>query len=372
MWRGILISVVVAFAAPALAQERAAFAAVSTEHSGAFNGVRVRYRADVAETLIRDAGAPAVSMVSIAYIAEGAGADRPVVFMFNGGPGASSSLLHMGAFGPRRYAAPANLAAPITRPFRLRDNHDTILDVADIVFIDPPGAGFSRVLAGANEADYLSTSGDARVFAQFMQQWLADHGRTDAPVFMLGESYGTIRIPAVLDELSKLTTPVQVSGVFLMGQAVNIVETVQRSDNIVGQAVNLPTLAAIAWYHDRVPREGRSFDAFLDQVRAFALGDYLSALARGQTLDNATRDNVAARLEGFTGVPASYWSTHGLALSKMQFRQDLLRDQSRVLGFYDGRYVGASGDPAAAVVQAYPAALQAHLSSFLHVPNADQ
>ncbi|MGD2133445.1 MAG: lipase family protein [Maricaulaceae bacterium] len=343
---------------------------VEVARSGVFNGVSVDYVAAVEETVLEnDDGAPAVSMVSTSYTAAGDAADpnRPVVFMFNGGPGAASVWLHMGAFGPRRVVLPADPADPVEPPFEVVDNEQTILDVADLVIIDPPGTGYSRILPDGDPATVYSAYGDGQLTADFIAAWLATHDRSGAPVYILGESYGTIRTVIAADALGDLEAPVELAGLILIGQAVNIVETVQRPANAVGQTANLPTLAAIAWRHGRVDRAGRSFEAFLDEVRDFAADEYLVALVQGHLADESVQSEIAARLESYTGVSADYFLDNQLRISKLAFREELLRDEGLVLGYQDARYIGAEGDPAGAVQNAYLEPAREHFEDWLGV-----
>ncbi|MDR3511843.1 MAG: hypothetical protein P4L73_09420 [Caulobacteraceae bacterium] len=330
-------------------------APVVTHHVGTFNGRKIAYDATVAETDVPDAsGKPGARLVSMAYTAEGVAGEprRPVIFVFNGGPITPSLYLHIGAFGPKRLAIPDDLSAD-PASFKTVDNPYTVLDVADLVFIDPAGTGFSRAAPGKALADYFSVVADGQEVSAFIARWLADHHRMDSPKYLFGESYGTLRAAEVADQLAKQPQPINLDGVVLMGQALNIVEFSQRPGNIISYVVSLPTLAAIAWYHDKVDRRGRTFEAFLDETRQFARTEYLAALFQGDRLDAASRRHVAERLEALTGVPASYYLAHALEITKERYRVELLKDRHQVLGAYDARYVGA---PAASGEQADPSA----------------
>ncbi|KQN13708.1 MULTISPECIES: S10 family serine carboxypeptidase-like protein [unclassified Sphingomonas] len=265
-----------------------------------------------------------------------AGRDRPVLFVFNGGPGAASAYLHMGALGPLRARMPQDPAAPLPTAAALGDNPDTLLDIADLVFLDPPGTGFSAIGDDADTGFYRSVRGDADAVAQLARAWLAAHGRTAAPLYILGESYGTIRAAAMVDALREQDPTLRLRGVMLLGQALNMIETSQRPDNVVTYPVALPTLAALACYH-RVtsapctPQDGARAGS------AYA-GAYLSALFRGRALDAAERSAVATRLAALTGIPRAWYLAHDLRITKEQFRVELLRGRGKVLGRYDARY----------------------------------
>lgn len=338
--RALLTAALLFAALPAAAQPAPAPRSFVTEHRGTFHGRKIAYRATVAETVLTDAkNVPTASVFTTSYVASGGDVKRPVLFMFNGGPGSPSLWLHMGAFGPKRLPIPADPATPVPADAVLVDNPETVLDVADIVLIDPPGTGYSRILPGAAPRAFYSVAGDAGAVAEVMARWLAEHGRIESPRFLLGESYGTIRAVAVARALWKRPEPVALDGVVLMGQALNIIETSQRPTNIVSHMVALPGMTAIAYYHGRISREGRTLDQAIAESSAFAHGEYLTALAKGNRIAPEERDRIAARLESLTGVPAAYFVAHDLAILKEAFRGELLKDRKLALGRYDARYV---------------------------------
>lgn len=349
--------------------------AVTTRHVGTFNGKRVAYTATVEPIDVPDAnGKPAARLVSFSYIAQGAGnpAERPVLFLFNGGPITPSIWLHMGSVGPKRIAFPDDLSAD-PASYTLVDNAYSLLDTADLVFIDPASTGFSHTLPGTPPEAYFSVDADAQQVSAFIVEWLKRHGRMQSPKYVLGESYGTNRAAAVTSHLAGLPEPVLLDGVVLFGQALNIVEYVQRSGNVMSHVVSLPTLAALGWYHGNVPREGRSFEALLDEVRTFARTEYLTALVQGNALDAGVRDALAEKLAGYTGIPADYYRSHDLKISKEQFRAELLKDRGLLLGRADGRYTapitdkGIGPDPSAITRPAFERFMDQYLRDHLKV-----
>ncbi len=316
----------------------------ATHLQGIFNGQTVDYTAVVEETTITDGDeGPAARIITISYLRDSVGdaSLRPVIFIFNGGPIVPSLYLHMAAFGPKRVAFPEDLDAdPAT--FQLVDNSYTVLDAADLVFFDPAGTGFSRVSEGTSPDAYFSVEADARQLTQFVEAWSRSHSRLDSPKYLFGESYGTLRAAVAAEQLTHLDPPVRLDGVFLMGQALNIVETSSRPGNIIGYVVSLPTLAALGWYHSRVDRGDRTFEQFLEEVRLFARTEYLTALFQGNTLPPTKRDRIAHRLAGFTGLPVELYIKNNLRIRKIPFRSALLKDKNEVLGYYDGRYKAAA------------------------------
>ncbi len=307
-----------------------------SEQTAVIHGRRLAYTAEVG--LIPVVSAPGRQDATGGYISYSrtGSADRPVLFVFNGGPGAASAYLQMGALGPFRAQVPQDPATPVPVAAPVIANPDTLLDVADLVFLDPPGTGFSTLAADADTTFYRSVRGDADAVAQTARAWLAAHGRNHAPLYILGESYGTIRAAAIVDALREQDPALTLRGVLLLGQALNMIETSQRPDNVVTYPVALPTLAAIACYHHVRPAPCTPQDS-AREASAYA-ETYLAALFRGQALDAAGRTAVAARLEALTGIPRAFYLAHDLRISKERFRVELLRTQGKVLGRYDARY----------------------------------
>jgi carboxypeptidase C (cathepsin A) len=335
-----------AAASPAAAARPVAHAAVVTHHEGKFNGHEIRYTATVEGIDVPDAkGKPGARIVSFAYTADGVAdpAKRPVLFLFNGGPITPSMWVHLGGFGPKRITFPDDVKAdPST--FKLIDNHYSPLDVADLVFFDPASTGFSRVLPGHKAEDYFSIAADGQQTAAFVRAWLTRHGRLKSPIYMLGESYGTNRAAEVAGQLAEAPKPILLDGTILYGQAVNIIEYAQRPGNIISYVASLPTLAAIAWYHGKIDRAGRSVEQVIAEAQKYAQTDYLDALFRGNTLPEAQRQAVATRLEALSGIPAPYYLAHDLKITKEQYRTELLKDRGLLLGRADARYTAPVSD----------------------------
>jgi carboxypeptidase C (cathepsin A) len=350
----------------------AAFGApVVTRHKGTFGGQKIDYTATVAATVLKDkTGADTLSVVTYAYEARTKDTSkRPVMFIFNGGPISPSAYLHMGAFGPRRLAVPDDLSAD-PKTFVTVDNPNSPLDAADLVFIDPAGTGLSRPLGTTDLKVWFTAEADGEEFAQVITQWMHGHGREASPVYVFGESYGTIRAPIIMKKLAEAEKPLTLGGVVLFGQAANIVEYVQRSGNILSHTLSLPTLAATAWYHQAVDRKGLSLEAFVTEATAFADKDYLLALYEGGGLDPARRDEIAAQLSGYTGIPKDYLIAHDLKITKETYRRTLFKDKNLILGMADTRYTGPlkpGADPSATVPAAMAAAFQTYLKDDLKV-----
>jgi carboxypeptidase C (cathepsin A) len=303
-------------------------------------------------------------MVSTAYVRANVdpGA-RPVLFLFNGGPSVASSILHMFALGPKRIAAEQDPALPPAEP-RLVDNTFSVLDVADLVFVDPAETGFSRVLPAGDRAHYYSVNGDAQSVSDFVVAWRRANGREASPTYVLGESYGTLRATVMAGQLAP---SMPLDGVFLFGQAINMIETSQRAKNAIAYATNLPALVAIAAYHNRINRRGKTIAQLIDAAYAWGMNEYLLALVRGRDLPAQRRRRIAAELEAMTGIGAAYYLEHELVITKVDFAKEFLRADGRILGTYDARYTAPNGspDPSTRVLAPAVSMLTQHLTQTL-------
>jgi carboxypeptidase C (cathepsin A) len=273
---------------------------------------------------------------------------RPITFLFNGGPGSASVWLHMGAFGPKR----VDIASPVhsaPAPYHLVNNEASLLDVSDLVFIDAPGTGFSRVSGADKDSAFYGIDEDAHAFAEFITGFLSKYQRWNSPKYLFGESYGTTRA-AVLVNMLQDNPGVDFNGVIMLSQVLDAALYPDHPENTPGNdlpyQLGLPTYAATAWYHHQPP-EQRAIDVppeLLTDVERFATGDYAAALAAGASLDAATRDAVVAKLHGFTGLSADYLNGADLRVSADEFRQELLRDHGLIVGGSDTRFEGHALD----------------------------
>jgi carboxypeptidase C (cathepsin A) len=275
------------------------------------------------------------------------------------------------ALGPKRLSVPQDPQAPVVEPTPVVDNTSSVLDVADLVFIDPAETGFSRVLPAGKRADFYSTDGDARSIASFVEQWTHAHGREKSPKYVLGESYGTIRAALMAGMLAER---MPLDGVILFGQAVNMIETSQRASNAVAYATNLPALATIAAYHGRAQRGRKTMSAFIDDVYRWSMSEYLAALIAGRDLPASRQQRIARHLQQLTGISAEYYLGHDLVITKVGFARELLKDRNLVLGQYDARYTGPApgegergADPFAKIIQPVLPSLRQYLSESLSV-----
>lgn len=317
----------VVLAQPSPAPARGPVAAL-THHRGVFNGQVVEYLAFVEETPVAaEGGTPTASLITTSYIRQGIAdrARRPVIFAFNGGPGASSSPLHLNALGPRRYAIDDTGERVMT------DNPFSPLDAADLVFIDPVGTGFSRPFPGIDGQAFWSVTGDAASVASAIEAWLRRHGREASPRFLCGESYGTTRAARIVAAHPRLGF----DGVLMLSM------TGGPADPDEALALLVPTFAAVAAFHGVVDAGSRSPQAVFDEAAAFARGPYLTALRRGDALAAAERSAVAGELARRIGLPATVVAERNLRVDRQAFMSGLLASRGLRTGQLDGRATGA-------------------------------
>src|SRR5579863_6024587 len=243
------------------------------------------------------------SMFYVAYFKSDAkGAPRPVTFLYNGGPGSSTVWLHMGAFGPKRVVT-ADDSHTAAAPYSVVNNEYSLLDVSDLVFVDAPGTGFSRLSGKDKEKAFYGVDQDAWAFSDFIVQFLAKYGRWNSPKYLFGESYGTTR-SAVLSNLLETERDVDFNGIILLSQILNFSLDSDFPDFNPGVDVayqlNLPTYAASAWYHHKLPGQHSDLQALLTEVEHFAMNEYALALGAGSSLPQDQRNAIAEKLHEYT------------------------------------------------------------------------
>ncbi|TAN03877.1 MAG: peptidase S10 [Rhodanobacteraceae bacterium] len=350
-------------------------------------GKSISYKA-VAGTLVVDGtgskeSTPEVAMSYVAYFKQGADASkRPITFLYNGGPGSSTVWLLMGGWGPERVVTNDHTHTPAA-PYQLVNNDYSLLDASDLVFIDAPGTGFGRLLPqGKTAADRAkdrtalakqiwSVDGDGQVFSRFITQFLSKYGRWNSPKYLYGESYGTTR-SAVLAGILELQDNIDLNGVILQSQILNFNLSIDgtRADPGVDMpyVLALPTYAATAWYHKRLPKfDNGKLEPLLKQVIQFTDTDYEQALQAGSTLSEAKEREIADKLQDFTGLPASYWMKADLRVSGGMFEHELQNNTDTTTGRLDTRFSGPSMDPLAEMSEYDPqsaAISSAYISAF--------
>jgi carboxypeptidase C (cathepsin A) len=343
-----------------------------TEHSAQIGGRAVAYRAEARTTVLRnEAGEPTATLFSVAYTRTDGGeaADRPLAFVFNGGPGSSSAWLHLGVVGPRRVDVPDGPAAP-PAPYRLVDNDASLLDVSDLVFIDPVDTGYSRPAPGQDAKQFHGFQEDLESVGEFIRLHTSRAGRWESPKLLVGESYGTTRAAGLANHLQER------HGMYLRGvalvSAVLLFQTVRQAvGNDLPSLLALPTYAATAWYHRALDREFESLRALVGEVEEFAFGDYAALLVQGPRADAGATRSVLERLAGYTGLSTAFLEAADLRVTPERFFKELLRTRRRTVGRLDTRFTGidadaagekAEYDPSYAVIQGpFTAAANAYL-----------
>jgi carboxypeptidase C (cathepsin A) len=296
--------------------------------------------------------APEASMFYVAYFKSDTksgnqGAPRPITFFYNGGPGSSTVWLHMGAFGPKRVVTADDTHTPAA-PYSFVNNEYSLLDATDLVFIDAPGTGFSRLSGKDKEKAFYGVDQDAWAFSDFIVQFLAKYGRWNSPKFLFGESYGTTR-SAVLVNLLETERDVDFNGVILLSQILNFsldsdVPQINPGVDIAYQLV-LPTYAATAWYHHKLPEQHPDLKAFVAEVEHFAMNDYALALEAGAALPADQRHAIVEKLHQYTGLPTAYIEKADMRINGGEFEKNLQDENGLTTGRLDTRFSGPTFDP---------------------------
>jgi carboxypeptidase C (cathepsin A) len=291
--------------------------------------------------------APEVGMSYVAYFrGDKEDGRRPITFIYNGGPGSSTVWLHMGAFGPKRVVTADDSHSPAA-PYRIIDNEYTLLDTSDLVFIDAPGTGFGHLRGADKEKAFFGIDEDAHAFANFIVEFLSRHNRWNSPKYLFGESYGTTR-SAVLANILESEKSLDLNGVILLSQILNFDDSADAPQFNPGvdlpYALVLPTYAATAWYHHKLPDQPAALEPLLREVETFAMTDYLQALAAGSTLSAERKREIAAKLSNYTGLPADYIERANLRVNGGEFQKTLLGAETTT-GRLDSRFAGPTIDP---------------------------
>ena len=291
---------------------------------------------------------PVARMFYVAYFKTGAKAeDRPVMFFYNGGPGSSTVWLHMGSLGPKHVATAGDQHLPAA-PYTLADNPNSLLDVSDLVFIDAPGTGFGQLIGKDAEKAFWGVDGDAHAFSRFIARFISKYNRWNSPKFLFGESYGTTR-SAIMADVLQNDMSMDLNGVILLSQIFNFTADIDRPGANPGvdlpYVLGLPTYAATAWYHKKVPNRPASLEPFLKEVEEYAMGPYAHALALGTDLSAQEKQQVAEKLHSFTGLPVAYLMKGELRIDGGEFEKSLQDEDNLTTGRLDTRYSGPNLDP---------------------------
>jgi len=346
---------------------------VTTKHSVRIGGQEVKYTATAGTMVLKlEDGTPKASIFYVGYTKDDAGdaAKRPITFAFNGGPGAGSLWLHVGALGPRRVEMGdvGNLLPP---PYKFVDNESSILDVTDIVFIDPVTTGYSRPVPGEADKQFHGVQEDVQSVGDFIRLWATRNRRWGSPKFLAGESYGTTRAAGLSGYLQQ-RYGMYLNGIILISAILNFETAEFDTGNDLPYILYLPTYTAIAWYHKKLPNDLQGdLQKAIAESKTFATGEYADALMRGDTLPAARRTEVAQKLSRLTGISVDYIDHADLRIEIQRFDKEVMKSVRRTVGRLDGRFTGIDEDAAgekpdydpslAAIVGPYTATLNEYV-----------
>ena len=351
-----------------------------SHHVAHVGGQTIPYTARAGTITLRNAKDQITAHIFyVAYTKDGSDLSRrPVTFFYNGGPGSSTIWLHMGSFSPVRVVT-ANGVPTASAPYGLNENRYSLLDKSDLVFIDAPNTGYSRVIGYGDPKDFMGVDQDGAAFTQFIQRYITQFNRWNSPKFLFGESYGTTRDAVLVNMLQG--AGVQFNGVVLLSAILNFgLASLGGSNPIAGgdwtYVLYLPSEAASAWYHHKVPNRPASLTAFLRGVEDFAGNEYLHGLAQGDRMSSSTRDDIVHKLHAYLGLSEAYIRDSDLRISYPRFEKQLLRTNDVIVGRLDSRFSSYGLDAAAdspewdpadvAVTGAYVGAFGRYVHDQLH------
>ncbi|MBR5766994.1 MAG: hypothetical protein IKX95_09440 [Lachnospiraceae bacterium] len=341
---------------------------VTTKHSVVIKGQTIPYTAE-AGTVTLESGGATCEMYYAAYTRDDVEDtnDRPITFAFNGGPGSSSYCIQFGCLGPRK-AQMDDTGYAISLPAKIVDNENSVLDMTDLVFIDPVGTGYSRAAEGSDANEFYGYDNDIRSVGDFIRQYLNRNKRWGSKKYIAGESYGTTRAVGLCKYLADTYT-IHVNGLMLVSSANNFSAIIGSNGNETPYLLFVPTYAAVAWYHGKLAKEYQDMELeeFLKEVRSFVEEEYVPAMFLGRQLSKDKKDEIAEKLSGYIGLSKDFVLKKNIRIDPDDFRSELLSDEKQFVGRYDGRIKGPAtnapiyseaGDPSSsstdiALVNAY-------------------
>jgi carboxypeptidase C (cathepsin A) len=327
--------------APAVPKEESSL----TDHTIKIGGQTIPYKATAATMLLKNEKEEPTALIYYTAYARSDAKDmtqRPVSFVYNGGPGSASLWLHMGAFGPRRLLTPNADPTP-PPPYKLTDNANSLLDKTDLVFIDPVGTGFSHSVGKAQDKDFWGVDSDVKSLAQFITSYASRNDRWNSPKFLIGESYGTFRSAALSNYLQS-HEGLYFNGIVLISTVLDLGTISFNPGEDLPYVFYLPSYAATAWYHKVLQNAPENLNAFLAEAKKFATTEYSSALMKGTNLSAAEKADVAKKLSRYTGLQEDYLVKANLRVTLPQFMEELQRSRGLTTGRLDARYSGWTYD----------------------------
>lgn len=340
--------------------------AVVTQHEVQIQGQVIKYTATAGTLILKDDdGKPEASIFYVAYTKNG-NKDRPITFCFNGGPGSASVWLHLGLLGPKRVAMTVN-GTP-KRPYQLVDNEYSMLDMTDLVFIDPVSTGYSRMAKGVDKKKFHSVDADIQSVGEFIRLYTTKNNRWGSPRFVIGESYGTTRATGLANYMYEQNR-MELNGIILISAILDFQAYFFAMGNDLPFVTYLPTYSAVSWYHKKLNKEllGNFFQ-LQKQVTNFAYGEYATALMKGSQLSREEREVIAEKLARFTGLSQEYILQSNLRITSAQFMKQLLNEKDRIVSRFDGRFTGIDSNPTQSRVL-YDPTLSAIIPAFTAMMN---
>lgn len=338
-----------------------------SHHSIEINGKVLKYTATTGTIVLKEEGKkkgkatgmkPKATIFFVAYTLDDVEdpRERPLTFSFNGGPGSSSVWLHLGVLGPRRVYLDEDGKAP-PPPYHLIDNEYSLLDITDLVFIDPVSTGFSRAIPGEKPEEFHNFKKDIESVGDFIRLYTTRYKRWTSPKFLIGESYGTTRAAGLAGYL-QAEHGFYLNGLMLVSIVLNFQTIRFGTGNDLPHILFLPTFAAAACYHQRLsdPYQSMPLEQLLSEVVEFAQSDYTLALMQGSTLAAEERERITSQLAAYTGLSEDYIGRTNMRINIHRFTKELLRDQRRTIGRFDGRYSGVDRDAAGEFYEFDPSA----------------
>lgn len=349
----------------------------TTSHSIKLGHEEIHYTAVASKIILHDKNnKPTASMSYIAYTKKGAKeSGRPITFIYGGGPGSTSTGLQVVGFGPKLVITTDHAHTP-PAPYKIVDNPYSLLNVTDMVFVEEVSTGYGRLLGDSKISQFAGVDEDAEAFKQFIVRYLNKYKRWNSPKYIMGNSYGTTRDAVLANDLQEAGIDLQ--GVVLISTVLNFQTLEFHSGNDLPYILYLPTYAAIAKYHHALSKqfESEPLKQFLDEVQAFAMGEYAHFLLEGNLASKQEEQRVAQKVSQYTGLSEQYIRYSNFRIAQSSFRKELLRSRNEVVGRTDGRFVGTDYDQATdraeydpldtAVGGPYTASMNYLLREFLH------
>jgi carboxypeptidase C (cathepsin A) len=318
---------------------------VSREASAEIDGKKIPYRVTAGKlTLKADDGKDQATIFHVSYVRTDSKdpSNRPVMFAFNGGPGSSAVWLHIGVLGPKIISLPGDGTQPPSPPARVVDNPLSILDVCDLVFVDPVSTGYSRAAKDVKPEDFHGLDEDIQSVGDFIRRWITEQNRWSSPKYLLGESYGGIRVAGLSNHLQS-RYGMSLNGVILLSSLLDFATLQTSQGNDLAYLTFLPSYAGTAHFHGKINGDR---DELVREASRFAFSDYAAALIQGDDLGHDSRLSIASKLASLTGIGADTWLKHDLRIDSQLFRAELLRKEGKTIGRFDARVAWDAGDPA--------------------------